>query len=383
MSATSPKPPTKNLIVAAKRGLVDTVRQLLDTGAKIDQRDKESATALIWACRRNRAEVLTELVGRGADLLVQDGFGRSALFMAAYGCPEKSVRALVEAGAPVNVADQAGFTPLLMAAMKGRSGVVRYLVEKGADARAADNHGLTALHRLTPYGKREALKALLDAGADVNAADRDGATPVFGVLDPVTLCWMLERGADIRVRCTNGNTTLLHCCYPRPESLPCLRLLLDAGADIDAQDDSGTALHRAAQMGEIAQTHLLIERGADVNVVAARSGMTPLMCAASNPATEPELLDLLLDADADIEARSLRGETVLFYAARSGNSRVVERLLERGADPCAKNDLGQMPLEVHQTHPRRFYRNTRPEIAADLAAIEALLIVAGTSRAEH
>lgn len=113
------------------------------------------------------------------------------------------------------------------------------------------------------------------------------------------------------------------------------RLLEHPDLKVDAVNAADeTPLMMAALRGNLAATQRLLERGAQLN----RAGWTPLHYAASGP--EPKLVSLLLDRGAEIAARSPNGTTPLMMAARYGAFDAAERLLARGADPRARNDLG-------------------------------------------
>ena len=61
----------------------------------------------------------------------------------------------------------------------------------------------------------------------------------------------------------------------------------------------------------------------------------------------PEVIDILIDAGAEVDARSNTGFTPLHYAARSKNPRgIVPALLDAGADPNARSNNGLTPLHL-------------------------------------
>lgn len=90
----------------------------------------------------------------------------------------------------------------------------------------------------------------------------------------------------------------------------------------------------AALQGEKQLCQLMIQKGADVN----KPGWTPLHYAATHG--HLEVLQLLLDENAYIDAASPNNTTPLMMAALYGTSSAVKLLLEAGADPVLKNDLG-------------------------------------------
>ncbi|MBP2681125.1 MAG: uncharacterized protein H6Q78_988, partial [Candidatus Krumholzibacteriota bacterium] len=120
------------------------------------------------------------------------------------------------------------------------------------------------------------------------------------------------------------------------------RLLLDAGADIDAGDaDNSTALGVAAMRRHAEMVDLLIARGADVNR-RDRKADCPLSFAAYG--RDEAIIQKLLDAGADIYYRAPGGETLLHVAAPRGLKTFVTYLLDHGAEIDALAHDGGTPL---------------------------------------
>ena len=119
-------------------------------------------------------------------------------------------------------------------------------------------------------------------------------------------------------------------------------LLLDKGADVNAQDADGyTALSIASRNGHTEVVKLLLDKGADVNVQDA-DGDTALIWASRNGHTE--VVKLLLDKGADINAKDKYGDTALILASRKGHTEIVKVLLNAGADINAKYNAGNTAL---------------------------------------
>ncbi len=123
-----------------------------------------------------------------------------------------------------------------------------------------------------------------------------------------------------------------------------LEALLAAGADHAAADEAGeTALMLAAHHGHVAAVQLLLAAGADVNA-ASPQGWTALAKAAYNGETERgyvEVVEVLADAGASLDARIFFGITPLMLAAGGGDATVVEWLINNGADVLAANEGGR------------------------------------------
>ena len=78
----------------------------------------------------------------------------------------------------------------------------------------------------------------------------------------------------------------------------------------------------------------LLDHGAKVN----QPGWSPLHYAATGP--EPKVVQLLIERGADLNALSPNGTTPLMMAAQYGSEGSVDLLLARGADRSLRNDKG-------------------------------------------
>ncbi|GAC1529451.1 MAG: hypothetical protein NVS2B4_07810 [Ramlibacter sp.] len=107
------------------------------------------------------------------------------------------------------------------------------------------------------------------------------------------------------------------------------------------QDES--PLMMAALKGQLAMVKQLVERDADVN----KPGWAPLHYAATGG--HVEVMELLLEHSAFIDAESPNGTTPLMMAAMYGNTAAVKLLLDAGADTAMRNKLGMTALDFAQT----------------------------------
>lgn len=111
------------------------------------------------------------------------------------------------------------------------------------------------------------------------------------------------------------------------------------------QDES--PLMMAAYKGLLEISQKLIARDADVN----KTGWTPLHYAATRG--HLEIITLLLDKHAYIDAESPNGSTPLMMAAGYGPPEAVKLLLESGADPLLKNQQGLSAIDFAQQAKRQ------------------------------
>ncbi|MCE9507445.1 MAG: ankyrin repeat domain-containing protein [Alphaproteobacteria bacterium] len=132
------------LLMAASNGHVNTVRLLIDKGAKTSARDSEGRTLLITAIRqgeRKVTEMLLEQRDFDLDIKAKTNSDVTALHQAAERGWDNIVLALLEKGADIHAKMDTGKTPLHWAASGGNFSTVKLLLEKGADAHALDNYG--------------------------------------------------------------------------------------------------------------------------------------------------------------------------------------------------------------------------------------------------
>jgi cytohesin len=127
-------------------------------------------------------------------------------------------------------------------------------------------------------------------------------------------------------------------------NLETVRSLLDAGAEVDARDQSNeTALHWAALAGHGRIVDLLLERGASVDAQADKTLWTPLHSLAC-AGDQAGIALSLVKAGADPDARDKWGRTPLHWFAMDGHCETVEILIDAGADPDARDLDGFTPL---------------------------------------
>lgn len=131
-----------------------------------------------------------------------------------------------------------------------------------------------------------------------------------------------------------------------------VRELLEAQPELARAwtDDGFTALHYAAFFDGPEVPRLLIESGADVNVIARNEQfkVAPLHSAAASRQTET--VQALLEAGAEIDARQPGGFTALHAAAQNGDRATLDVLVDGGADRSATTDDGRTAADFAREH---------------------------------
>lgn len=128
------------------------------------------------------------------------------------------------------------------------------------------------------------------------------------------------------------------------DDIEAVRSLLEEGAEVNmAQSDGMTALHWAAELGNVDLVRLLVDAGADLEAPTRIGDLTPLHIGAE--LGQSGTVRALLEAGANAESRNANGTTPLHFAALSGNVEIVEALTDHGADVNAREARwGQTPL---------------------------------------
>jgi ankyrin repeat protein len=169
---------------------------------------------------------------------------------------------------------------------------------------------------------------------------------------------LLKRAADVNAAQGDGMTALHWVAVRNDPKLA--QTLLYAGANTRATTRIGayTPLILAARGGNAAVMEPLVEAGADVNARTS-NGTTPLMLAAASGRTDA--VEILLDRGADVNAvESTRGLSAAMFAAASDRSAVVELLAAWGADLDATTKIVELNNLDRSTFANILFGNPQP-----------------------
>jgi ankyrin repeat protein len=181
---------------------------------------------------------------------------------AAQGDLETMIGMLAESPELIRERMPNGLSPLTAAMYYGRQAVVLWLLERP---------GLqVTVHEVAMLGDDAVLANILDQQADIiSERSFDGWTPLhlaafFGGTDAAKL--LIERGADVNAKSANPSANMpLHAAVAARHA-DIVQLLLESGVDVNAVQSGGwTALHQAADNGDLGMVQLLLENGADVS----------------------------------------------------------------------------------------------------------------------
>src|SRR5215475_8893044 len=364
----SPNPEGQTALMAvARTGNVEAAKLLVDKGATVDAKEKWGGqTALMWASARRHPQMMQLLISKGADVNARS-------------IDRDYQRHVTAEGRPKSL-DSGGLTPLLYAARENCLACVEVLLRNGVDIDLPDPDGVSPLLLAIMNVNWDLAKQLILAGADVNQWDIFGEAPLFTAI-----------GLRNQLNGGHGSIDPLN----ETKGITIVRMLLDHGANPNMQlffrpanlrgstnTRGSTPLIRAAANADMEMMKLLLERGADVNLIMA-DRQTAIMAVLAGRAPEPQalqLLQVLHDAGADVNVTALinhreesRGGTALHYAVRKRYKEVIKKLAEWGIDMNAKDQDGLTALDYTQSRGfMAFMANQTPLYKEEMALLRQL-----------
>ena len=318
--------------------------------------------------------------------------GPSGLHLATFFDLQLTSTNLINRGVDVNQADWTGETPLHLAARYGRVLIMQLLLSNGARVDLKNRFEKTALNLAVSLHCGEAVQLLLDNNADICLEDswdhhtaflkavrlgyidivqifyKSSTNPMRGALFETALHQAASKGyvaimqlllescpdADMLSRIVKSEdfmvatSPLIKATVRGHASV--VQMLLEHGARTEIKDETGgTALHHAANKGDLAVTRQLLENSYDANALSRMVKRENNFREANPLARAAELryqlvVEMLLDHGASTETRDGAGWTALHYAAIRGDLAMLNLLLTYGADVEAKTSYMEIAL---------------------------------------
>ncbi|XP_021711549.1 uncharacterized protein LOC110679867 isoform X1 [Aedes aegypti] len=297
-------------------------------------------TALEYAANSGHLEVVKLLASRS------DSSSHKLLFVNPTLLVKESRTEIAKYLIEQNILSEFSCEKLLLATISEHRdlSLIRLLVDRKADIECTDDKGQRPLHVAAKVGYIECVQLLIDRGADINSETKSGMTPLLFAFE--------IKNHHSRKACVEK---LMSC------------------STIDVKDKNGfTTFHYAAKVGLTELIETLLKFNVDINGQST-FGESPLHIAAKNNQVD-FLRKLLEKTETKNGLKDNDGLTALHYAAKHGNPKCVNLLIDFGANVNALTyETRKMPLHsaVDLTYS---FRISQVEHVSRLEIVERLLL---------
>lgn len=332
------------------QSVVDAAEQgkdaLLHMNADIETRNEDGCTPFLLACKKGMPAAAKRLADMGCDTAAVDAAGNTALILAAtcpgapspgrVRCCASLILWLAELGVDVNARNHRGETALLRA---WETEIAMLLLELGARADVVSHSGCTAMHR---HSDPVVLQRLLELGCPLDRVT-DSGEHAIEKYNAEAIRFFLQHGVNPNIPHAHAFLVWLVTSW----NVEAVDALVRAGMDANTRDrhDLATPLHEVCRANDKRLPasadilRLLLGAGADVN---ARDEclQTPLMklCLQSgDDEATTEMVRILLQHGADPSLEDVHGETALDIARDGELTDIVELLENAETQPNTKS----------------------------------------------
>lgn len=217
------------LLIVSAGGYKECAELLLDAGADVDCADENGNTPLILATTNNHEDLVEYILTKPVNINKQNlRFLEAPIHKATENGNLTIVKGLVAAGADISLMSYDAQTPLVIAVCGGHLELVKFFLEEGCDPNGSQTPALESLlHLAAERGYYDISVELIDAGVNVNHEDITETTP-------------------LQCAASNGHVNIM-------------KLLLNAGADINGSCKDHTVLHSACLGGSVECVDLILK----------------------------------------------------------------------------------------------------------------------------
>ncbi len=317
------------------------VKLLIRNNAKVDIKNGNEKTPIEIAKERGRGRIRTFLEDGGelrtneVSLTWLDKELIKAVEMGNLG----EIRELIEnQDANIDVRNPKGKSTLLhLAAKIGSYDVVELLIEKAPDLLNAKTvHLNTPLHVAIQEGQYDIVELLIEKGADVNAKNVHGNTPLHVAVmhGQITIIEFFLRkkaeglNVDLDIK-NNKKETPIELAEKRNSIIITKLLSGEFASRKKPPTELDVELLEAVKTGNLEEVHKLIEEDPDVVHARTREWSTPLHVAIQ--AGHYDIVELLIEKGADINAKNINGNTPLHTAVSQEQTTMIELFLRKKA----------------------------------------------------
>ena len=248
-------------------------------------------------------------------------------------------------------------TEIVKAVKNGDLEKVSELIKSGADLNTTvgDTDKRNLLHHASQKGHPKLVEFLIEKGIGINSLDKRGRTPLYLAcydykFDSAKV--LVSKGAEINI---SGEYNPLDIAGSNSYyGTEIVELLLDKGADVNivCRGTSVTPLMGALHQEKTDALKLLLNAGANTNHIDS-NGESPLGRISAHEF--PEHVNLLLDFGSKINYQDRKGNSALHIATKRKNRKVIEVLIKRGIKTNLKNANRETAEEIARRIDSKLY----------------------------
>ena len=197
------------------------------------------------------------------------------------------------------------------------------------------------------------IQTLQNENFDFNQKDKSGNPPLYYILTRNQSLDVakeaIKAGADINLA-TDSGILPFNIATSKANELQ-LQIMMMKTMGLNTEDPAVQEELKKQLFNEMSKAiemaQMLIDMGADLN---AQSSLgTPLMNAVTN-VWNMEIVEMLIKAGADLNVTDKNGKTALFYAQASGNDDIIKLLIDSGADTTIQDNEGKLYSDMEKVN---------------------------------
>ena len=313
------------------------VELVLNHGMDVNIAAMGNRTPLLWASLRCSGVFIKTLIDLGADTNAQREDQCTPLIMATYWNNYMAVHFLVQAGVGTDYIQDEGYSALHISAREGFVNITKLLIEAGSNINLQSNSGITPLHLAVQNRHKHLVKTLLESKADtcirdkyqrkdniflVRGKDKGKRAWHYVEVKKATSGLFHKKTKDGSIDVANFGTVLASGWGEDPPANKQKEILI-VDDKPTAERKNKTALHIACKVGDEEVIKLLVEHGADIN---ARDGdgFTSLHLAAIHG--NMQVVKKLVELKVDVSLTTADGKDAADYAQMNKESEIEEYL---------------------------------------------------------
>ncbi|PGH09439.1 hypothetical protein GX51_00544 [Blastomyces parvus] len=280
--------------------------------------------------------------GQEVTLNTNDDFVQATL--AAAQTSDQALDQWLAMGYGIEIKDSRKRSAATWAVLQNHSEAIRRFIERGATVNLGISKTCTELHRAVSQGDKELVITLLKHKADVNATDNEENTALHCALnhwlkteqseDFSIIKLLVENGAALEAHNRYGNTLLHEACI-YGDGMP-LRYMPGSSAPPPAITSRRLVLAKT-----------LLDLGVPVDT-RDKWGSTPLLRCCTMQTPDRDVIALLLDRGADVNARNNHGDTALDTVCFQRDTELLKQVAARVINTTA-NANGK-PIDHDHDH---------------------------------